>query len=461
MRLGFGVVCVELAAIGMGQPAAKRSTPATRTTAPRSATPATPSTLRMPTPLTKLQSAKPCNRCDGTLLPGKAHPHPKAKWGIISDLPESFRGHGVLYSTRDILPPNGGAAEMLKQRKSHGFTAIDGSFDVFLFHLLKESTATARIVVYVKNNGGEPVTMRPRQVIKSEGVIGKVHEFESTLASRVLQEEWDQPVESLTLPAGQGGIVAYGKQFGAVPNGPDSSRNVNCFGYVRGTIEGGAKSDLEVSVIAIPAGDLAQMQVEAEMLLDEGAESTDEVGLKSEPEGCALKRAVGVYPNVVWKNEPMVVDVSALADRGTTFPMALPKIQTAGCEAAQQTVPLVLRPGYTREDTIGNYMMEYDVRFTLTNRGKAAARCNVVFGKQEADIGLAYQAIEIAADAGENPYEGVEVQAQWAGPKQSAREKALFKTGLSVKPGETKTVGLRFLICGNSSLPFYLGLKKQ
>src|SRR5688572_13068035 len=86
------------------------------------------------TQLTALSSKEPCNQCNGTLLPGRTLPRTDTKWGIISDLPESFGSHGVLYSTRDVLPDNAGAAELRRQRKSAGFTTIDGGFDLFLFH---------------------------------------------------------------------------------------------------------------------------------------------------------------------------------------------------------------------------------------------------------------------------------------------------------------------------------------
>lgn len=428
--------------------------------------------LAQSTPLQKLSSALECNRCSGWLLPGKILQHPKTPWGMISDLPESFRTHGVLYSSRMTLPPNGGAPEMLKQRTIGGFEAIDGGFDVFLFHLLKETTASARIVVYARNLGSEPVTLLPRQVIKTEGTIGTVHEFESSLAMRVLTEDWDSSAGETTVAPGKGAVVGFSRQFGNVPNGPDSSHNVNCFGYVR--VEASPQrpgTRLEVSVIAIPAGPRERMLAEAERLLNIGALSTDEVPLDKEPEGCALKRAVGVYRNFVWRSDPLVIDVGKTTTDTLVFPMALPAIQTAGCEAARQTQDLSLRPGYTREDTIGNYMIEYDVRMIFTNSGGRDVATDVLFSKSGADVGLAWQ-VGVNLNAPDhasweqflqmpNPYRGLSAQWAWAGPKQKSKEKSFLPQPLSVPAGGQTGFAAKFLIAGNSSLPFDLVVRAK
>jgi hypothetical protein len=380
---------------------------------------------------------------------------------MISDLPESFDGYGVLYSTCEVLPDNGGTTELLTQRKARGFETIDGGFDVFLFHLLKKNPrASARIVVHVKNRGDKPVTIKPMQVIKSEGIIGRVHEFESTLGKRVLGGDWDTLLPKVVIPPGKGRVVGFSKQFGNVPDGFDSSRNVNCFGYVRAILAEKGPCNLEVSVVAIPAGARWDIEAETAKWVGTGAKSTDEVPLDREPEGCALKRAVGVYPNFIWKSDPVVLDASALTTTGTAFPMALPEIQTHGCEAARQTQDLALRPGYTREDTIGNYMIEYDVRLTFTNPVTTApVSVDVRFGKTGADVGLAYQAA-FPDSAAENPFAGVPVESRWAGPKQDSLSVSFLKEPVVVKAGGQATVALRFLVCGNSSLPFDLMVKK-
>lgn len=408
------------------------------------------------TQLSQLTSTLPCNRCTGWLLPGQIVQHPQTRWGIISDLPESFRGYGVLYSTTEDLPPNGGSPDLLRQRRAQGFRSVDGGFDVFLFHLLKETTASARIVVMAKNLGTRPVTLAPRQVIKTEGVIGRVHEFESTLALRVLMNDWDKPVPQVTLNPKMVTVVGFSRQFGNVQPGPDASRNVNCFGYVRVlTPDADEQTSLEVYVVAIPAGPIERMAQDAASLLARGALSTDEVPLDSEPTGCALKRAVGVYPNFIWRNHPITLDLNDLPTSTIRFPMGLPKIQTAGCEQARQTQNLVLRPGYTREDTIGNYMIENHVTLTFTNTGSATRSVEVLFGKDEADIGLAYQAVAHAEPPGD-PFAGVPGKWKWAGPKQATREAAFLDKPIELAPGAQQTLSLRSMVVGNSSLPYNL-----
>ncbi len=420
-----------------------------------------------PTELVTLAPKVPCDSCEGTLLKGRTTQNPAARWAMISDLPESFTSHGVLYSTRAMLPDNGGAEALRSQRSAHGFTGIDGGFDVFFFHLIsKNPQLAARMVVYVTNLGDKPVTLLPRQVIKSEGLIGKVHEFESTLARRVLAEEWDRPLPRVEIPAGEGCVVAYGRQFGNVTNGPDASRNVNCFGYVRATVDGDAPASLQVDVIAVPPGPKTDLNAQAAALMETGAPTSDEVSMNEEPQGCALSRAVGVYPNFIWKNDTaFVLDAVALDAGGTSFSMALPEVQTRGCPDARQTTDLVLRPGYTRTDTVGNYMIPYDVRLTVMNSSTTETlRSDVVFGKTGADIGLAWQVVVADGMSVKSEtaalYDGKPVQTKWAGPKQATTEASLLSSPLELKPKEVKTVCLRFLICGNSSLPFDLGVKK-
>jgi hypothetical protein len=439
--------------------------------------------------LQRLSSTEPCNHCEGTLLPGRTYQYPETKWGIISDLPESFGSYGVLYSTRDVLPDNGGSEELRHQRKLPNFKTIDGGFDVFFFHLSRMTTGS-RIVVYVKNKGQETVTLEPSQVIKSEGTIGSEHQFESDLANRVRHLQWDvytnsrsshgsaatypeisfgpskkdsgQVVMELSIPPGQGRVIAYGKQFGNVENGPEASHNVNCFGYARAMVKQPSSStDLEVSVIAIPAGARDQMQAEAERLFDTGARSTDQVPMDKEQEGCALGRAVGVYPNFYWENEPLTLDVTRLDDSGVTFPMGLPEIQTHGCADARQTTDLVLRPGYTRQDTIGNYMIPYLVQATLVNPGNEPTAVDLFFSKTGADIGLAYN-IQVTANDTGGHMKDTAVRSLWAGPKQSTLSKSLLPDGvpITLAAGEKRYVQLQFMICGNSSLPFDLGFKR-
>jgi len=412
-----------------------------------------------------LESDEPCNRCGGALLPGSTQPHPASRWGIISDLPESFDGYGVLYATTPVLPAGSGAPpSALQQIAAPDFRDINGSFDVFLFHLMKGTTATARLVVYAKNVGRSPVTVTPQQVIKSEGVIGTVHQFESDLARRVMAGDWDttspSAVKPVTLSAGEGAVIAAGKQFGGGirENTADASRNPNCFGYVRAAVKAPEGAHLQVYVIAIPAGLREDMTAEAEKWLQVGARSTDQVPMDKPLTGCSVGRAVGVYPNFTWQNAPFTW--SASSDEPTTFPIALPLVQTAGCADARQTTDLALRLPVTRTDTIGNYMIEYRLALSLDNPGAEPRRVQVAFGKPAADIGLAWAA-EVrpgAVDAAAVDFDSLtRIKTAWAGPKQNAFEKPLIEE-ITLQPGEKKTAVLRFMICGNSSLPFYLKL---
>jgi hypothetical protein len=254
-------------------------------------------------------------------------------------------------------------------------------------------------------------------------------------------------------------VVAYSKQFGNVETGEDASRNVNCFGYGRFMVNSSAKPNLEVSVIAIPAGPRAEIGVQALKYESVGAQSTDEVPMAGYPKGCALSRAVGVYPNFAWVADPMVLDVTKIDEAGTSFPFALPKVQSVGCPEARQTADLVLRPGYTRDETIGNYMIESEVRWTLVNpvESTETVTLDLRLGGPLADVGLAYAVSLTDPDFKGNPFERTTLQTLWAGPKQNARSKPMLQESVRLAPGEAKCVHLRWSVVPNSSLPFMMG----
>lgn len=443
-------------------------------------TSATTTTLT-PTPLVALKPTQECDRCTGTLLPGRVRPHPETRWGIISDLPESFRGFGTLYSTRQRLPDNGADPGMLSQTSSVGFQGIDNNFDVFWFHLNKEAGHATRIVVLARNRGESRVEIRPFQVVKTEGIIATIHEFENTLTKRTMARLWDETTLSadgnypeitfgdqpapnqvapvIAIPPGQARVVAYSRQFGDVQNSEDSSRNVNCFGYGRFFVQSSVAPNLEISVIAIPAGPRSELNSQALAWEDKGAESTDEVPMSGYPRGCALGRAVGTYDNYVWVSDTLVMDGSRINADGTSFPMALPRIQSLGCPEARQTGDLVLRPGYTREDNIGNYMIEHEARWVLFNPEESTGplALDLRLGGPMADIGLAYALARTPVDFEGNPFATATLQALWAGPKQVARQRSLMAEPLVLQPGESTMVHLRYMIVPNSSLPFLLG----
>ncbi len=420
-----------------------------------------------PSEITMLTPQSACDRCTDSLIMTRFSLDHDIRYGIISDLPESFIGFGNLYSTRDVLDDCGMTsapipAALRKQIKVDPFMAIDDSFDVFFFHLqIKDKEQAQRIVVYVKNNGKEPVTIEPKQVIKQEGTIGTTHDFESTIAKRVFADDWDQPIKSVKLEPGTGAVIAYGKRFGNIDTGDDASRNVNCFGYVRALVKkeskGAPAPNLQVDVVAIPATPVADVSAETPKWVDKPAMTTDEVDMTTAPQNCALGRAVGVYPYGTIHALPMVFDAAQLTEEGHKFPIALPRVQTEGCRTAAQTLPLLLRPGYTREDTIGNYMIPYDVRLGFMNTGDTPKKVEVYFAKKDADVGLVYQTTMNKTTV--ERYKGLPVKWKWAGPKQSSTE-AAFTAPIEIGPKEEKIFSVRFMIIGNSSLPFTLGVRE-
>jgi hypothetical protein len=423
--------------------------------------------------LVPLQSEAECSRCVNYLLPGIFEPSPETVWTVHSDLPELFTSEGVLYTTRPILPAfklNDGSDKpaAMRQQVNNGFEALDDDFELFFFHTTRVPSGSPgrRIVVFVENIGAEPTTIRPRQAITTDGLIGTVHEMENGLARRVMSHDWDTPLSSVTIPPGDGVVIAASKQFAARNNSADSSTNVNCFGIVQGFVEKGASpAKLQLSVIAIPGGEsLGQSTVRAKELLNTGANSGEAaIDLSTPPQGCQVRRATGVFRSFRWVSHPMRLDVTALPENRVAFQMALPAIQSGGCMEAQQTAPLILHPPTTRPDTVGNYHTEYLVSFELVNPSDAARTADIRFGKTDADVGLAWQAKIANAPIDEDELKGLPVQTGWAGPKQTADmpddTRSLFgdpRGTISVPARSSVHVGMRFMIVGNSSLPFQL-----
>lgn len=452
------VAGVSLAAVAGAQSSGKAIAPAPF---PRDLDP------RFDLGISRIESLVPnaeCDRCTDSLMASHFRPDSSVRYGIISDLPESFTGFGSLYSTRDVLLDYGTTSEPLPleirtQSKMPPFRTIDDSFDVFLFHLqVKDKKQAQRLVVYVRNLGNDDVTVDPKQVIKSEGTIASVHDFESEIAVRVMKDDWDRPVKKLILKPGQGHVIAYGKRFGNVETGEDASRNVNCFGYVRALVKSstGHKPDLQVDVVAIPATPKEKIEEEVLNWVEKSVQSTDEAAPKTAPPGCALARAVGVYPYGMIHTDPKVFDAANLPKGGFRFPMALPRIQTAGCPQAAQTLPLILRPGNTREDTVGNYMIPYDTRLGFVNPTNKPVKVEVAFSKNDADVGLAYQ---VTTSTKTTRFRKAPVVWKWAGPKQKSKDALFGDAPIVVPPQKEVTVSLRYMIIGNSSLPFTLHVR--
>lgn len=432
-----------------------------------------------PTPLIPLVAGGGCDKCRDTLLPGRVVPLPDTAYTIWSDLPEVFCSTGLLYATVDTLPPdpNGNPPEpMRRQIRDDSFTGIDGSFDVFLFHTIYGcgDPAPRRIVLYVRNEGSHSVILQPQQIIVTDGLIGTVHEMEGGLGRRAMEDDWDVMIPSVDVPSGTGAVVAWSKQFGMKEDGPDSSRSVNCFGRVRVRVDNrrgaNASPNLVAYLVAIDGAPIEESAARAEALLGQSAVSGEKhIDFTTRPSGCQVRRATGLFRSFEWRNDPMVLDADALTATGVVFPMALWKYVTPGCPAARQTADLLLHPEYTRTDTIGNYMVDYRVRLRLINRNATSPRTvDVRFGKSDADIGLAWRvatggtstntfgasAPDAAVDAA---VDAQPVRTGWAGPKQAGMTRSFLESDggpIKLAPGEVREVALRFMVLGNSSLPF-------
>ncbi|MEO8377827.1 MAG: hypothetical protein ABI579_09175, partial [Candidatus Sumerlaeota bacterium] len=394
--------------------------------------------------MAELSATVECSQCKNFAMPGRVRGADNIAYTIHSDLPEMFSKPGVLYSTEAVRPPfllksGEPLSEEMRRQVNHGFTTIDGNFEVFLFHISQpgDGSQPRRILVYTRNTGKNSVTVTPRQAIITDGTIGTTHEMESVLGRRVLSENWDRPLGATTIESGKGAVVAYSKQFSANANGPDSSSNVNCFGVVRADLVGvdeTEKPSVQVFIVAIPAGDTQSLTAEAEKYLATGADSQEDVvDLTKEPSGCQLRRATGVMRGSMFKNDPITIDVDDLVANPLVYQMAVPAIQSKECPGARQTADLLLYPPASRPDSVGNYMMEYELRLHLVNKNKTAARAfDLRFGKADADVGLAWQIAPHLLHIPAAELKREPVRTGWAGPKQQDDQqntRSFFDTG--------------------------------
>jgi len=431
-----------------------------------------------PAVLEALASDQQCEHCDYYWLPGLAMENRHTDYTIHSDLPEVLLSDGVAYATVPVLPPfetHGGdpVTREMRDQVNSGFENIDGGFEVFLFHISQpgDGTTPRRLVVYAKNNGGGTVEIQPRQAIVTDGIIGTVHEMESTLGRRVMAGDWDRPLDDVLVGPDSGRVVAYSKVFAAPRNTEDSSANVNCFGIVRADVVSKPdQTNLDVYIMAIPGETpLGQVDEAAEGLLGQGAKSGETyLDLNSRPEGCQLRRACGVFPSFVWRGQPLVLDAAGLPGDAVKFQMALPEIQTRGCEKARQTVDLLLSQKSNRPDTVGNYMVPYRTTFRLVNQGETARKVDFRFGKPDADIGLGWQIAAAESPLKDEELDALPVRTGWAGPKQQGDlpgdERSFFEEeggAVTLDPCESVWISARFMVLGNSSLPFQIGFVSQ
>jgi hypothetical protein len=403
-----------------------------------------------------------CQQCQHSTLVGTVEANPNATYMVHSDLPERFTSEGVLYSTDAVIPANGAPESLRTQIAAGGFTAIDGSFDTFFFHTTSpgDGSTTRRIVVYAVNTGTSNLTVTPKQVILTDGVVGTVHEMETNLGTRVLGNQWDTPVAATTLAPGQGAVIAYGKRFGASSNTSDISANTNCFGKVR-TAVSGTSPKLKLYVIAIGNGPISENLTRAQALLNTGAQTGEgSINIGVAPSGCELRRCVGVHDSFVFRSNTALDVDSVGTNGGVQYQMALSNLQAATCGQAQQTVPMLLYPGYARGDSIGNYMVDYRVSIRLIN--KSTVNSKVVdfgFTKPNADMGLTWKVAQGATAPSDATVDGAAVRAKWVGPNQTSRFASFLESDggpITLGPCSERTVSVRFMILGNSSLPFTL-----
>jgi hypothetical protein len=432
----------------------------------------TTSALALPeaSPLEKLSSEWRCDKCIGFAFPGTHLASPHTTYRIDSDLPELYSTNGVLYTTRAVLPPfdthsDGPVPLEMRTQVSNGFSTINDSFELFLYHLsvAHQPGETRRIVVYVKNAGEGTFTLEPRQVVLHGPNAAQPTSVESDLAKRVMMEEWDRPFESVVLAPGTGAVIGSTLQIGAAADGPDASRASFVNGILRSEVKGVGMPNLEVSVVSIP-GDVPPQawSMEAEKFLDIGAKSAETgMDLRIPPPICHVRRVGGVSPNVMWRNDPKVIDVAALPQDDVFFQMANFSVQSVECPVTRQSVDMLLYPPYVHPDSIGNYMMEYHVTMQFINSGETPRTFDVMFGKDDAPIGLAWQMIVGPEEAHLEELEPLPVKISWAGLDRMEgppwfRKTMLDGGPLTLAPGESTWVSMRLMAIGTSSLPWQL-----
>lgn len=424
--------------------------------------------LESPTLPPLLGSPSGCDYCTHYLLKGALEPHPQTRYYILSDLPERLLSTGVLYATGPVLPadrsgyPN---LDMRTQITANDFTTIDDDFDILFWHTSNptDGSQPRRIIVYARNQGTGAVQVSPQQIAVSDGgFLGMC----STLGERVLQNAWDAPIAPLTIAPAAGKVLAYSKQFAASSNTADTSTNPDCFGRVRAAVVNpdpdNHPTDLQVYIVAIDGAPIFENKIRAEMLLLTGATSGDPFDLNTPPSGCANRRATGVFETFTWRNDPITLDVSDPAVDGMRFRMTLGEVNTQSCPDSRQTAPLLLRPGYVRPDTVGNYMVDYRITVRLINTSlKIPRNMDVQFTQGGASIGLAWQVLVGEEAAADGVVDAQPVRSGWAGPAQAVLERSFleFDGGpLTLAPCEVRHVAVHFLVLGASTLPFDIAI---
>jgi hypothetical protein len=428
--------------------------------------------------LRHLSSTDPCHRCTERLLPGESQPHPAGRFRIDSDLPEIFETTGVLYTTRPILPPFETAAGVpvpLAQRTqiNRQFPGLHTGFELYLYHLSQKALPgeIRRVVVLMRNLGAEPVRLEARDTILHGPNAGVATSVESRLARSVLAESWIRTHGSVEVAPGEAEVVSWSKSL----NGPTDNDEMSTARFLTGTVwctietPGQTPPDVELSVIAIDgrAMDRESMRRAALSAYGQGAKSGETaIDFLTTGTGCEVRRVSGVSPWTIWNGHPMHIDVSTLpTSGGLPFKMAMFASQSRGCEAARQSVDLVLYPPYAEPDSVGNYMMETLVSFRLVNPTNQPRSIDVLAGKDDAPIGLAVQVLAGPEPASRDQLRQQPVHVVWAGPRRSKAGPPYHLEYLlgehppvQVPPHSQISLNLRLMVVGSSSLPYVLVL---
>ncbi|MDX1972406.1 MAG: DUF3370 family protein, partial [Candidatus Sumerlaeia bacterium] len=421
------------------------------------------------TPLVKLGDTTECVKCQHYLLPGQAVDRVEVPYAIHSDLPEIFESVGVLYATFPVLPPfdthkDGPLAEEMRRQINQGYTAIDGSFEVFLYHLSVPGGGVEprKLVVYVVNEDAEhAVELEPHVAVHAAGQMAAADGPEMRLARQVFAREFEVATP-VRIEPGKGGVLTVTPAIAAVPEGMNAGF-LN--GIVRGIVTSESTPKLQIAVVAIPAAtepDAVLSTVES--LLGQGAKSGETgMDLRIAPPPCHLRRVVGVYKNFEWHGAARL-NVLELPENNLRFQMALPSVQAVGCEAGRQTRDMLLSPPYVRQETIGNYTIEYLVQLELVNPSAEPVTIDLRYGKQDASVGLVWRTAVTDPATGDVTKSTAD-QSGWAGAwtKDDLPDntRSFLEAPLIIPANSERHVTLDFHIAGTSSLPFQLHVIRE
>lgn len=426
------------------------------------------------TPLVRLQGDDACTRCRGWLLPGAAADRADLPLRVDSDLPELFRGEGVLYATTTMLPPfpakdGKTVPAALRAQRNNGWLWMDASCELFLYHFLRDDPQLrqpVRLAVLAKNRGHAAVRLAPSLALATDGGFAAVDGPEVALGAAALAGRYSTQLQPRVLAPNASEVVAWTPRLGMPAAGDDATTSdfVNALVRLDAGAEDGSKPLYELHVVAVDASvPLDGLADACRRLLGQGARSQETMDLAVPPPACHVRRVAGVSRNFVWRGGA-TLDAAALPEGGLPFLMGAPAVQTTGCPRARQTRGMLLHPGYVHPETIGNYLVEHEIEFVLANTGAEPVAVDVRFGKDDADIGLAWQSLSAAAAPASADVRAAPVHTGWAGKtcKDDLPDdtRSLLEAPLRLAPGERRTLSLRLVPLPSSSMPWTLKLAR-